>query len=159
MSLFLSETELTLVGALSGGISKALVYRVGLYPVAVSLRTADGRWLTLHASQKDIAERFELFPIAVYEGDPSNDPDQELSLQEFEQGCTVSILQKTEWDIPTAEDDRGRSAGDKMASTTQYEGESSQVPDNALHTAALHAGIELHAPQGSRFLVATSMSP
>lgn len=159
MPLFLGKEERSLVGILSRGASKALVYRVGQYPAAVSLLTTEGRCLTLYASQMKIADRFEIFPISIYEEGPSEDPDQEIPLQEFEQGCNVSILKKSEWDVPASEEDMKRYVGDAKGSTTQYEGRPSQAPDNSLHTVTFHAGIELRAPQGSNILIATSMYP
>lgn len=159
MSLKINQKELTLLRHLNGGVTRAHVFKSGLYPVAVSFEAANGGWVTLLAREVELSSRFEVFPVAISEGLYEGEPEQEIMTPELAHGCIVSVLTKAEWDVPSTPEDKEAMLGDAQGATTQYEGKPSDVPPGELNFAILDAGVELRSMQGRAFLVATSMFP
>ncbi len=155
----LSATEKTLLLSLKTGFSRILIYRSGLYPSIVSFVLESNKTVTIGAKGIDLAPRFEIFPITVAEKSTSTEPMQVIEHQIEDPHYEISILQKSEWEVPSSPTEKLQMLGEPRGSTTQYEGKLSDIPDTAINQATLHAGVEIRSDDGWSFLVATSMFP
>ena len=160
MKFELSEFERELLMSLREGIAQILIYKLGpLYPSLVSLTSQCGKTVTLGVREEYVGYRFEVFPLRVTDNKLSSKPDQIMECSNVNSHCTVSILQKSEWDEPASDETKAVMLGNPDGATTLYEGRASDIPDCAINQATLQAGIEITGDDGGRVLIATSMFP
>ena len=159
MNIEINQEEIQLLSSLKKGIVKIKVYKSGLYPAVVTFVLANNKNITLRASEKGIAPRFEVFPITVSEELVNHEPEMEVNGAGFLNGCDVSLLQKAEWEVPANEADKNQMIGNTKGAMKQSEGRSSEIPKTAIHHVTLHAGIEIKDKLNNSFFVATSMFP
>lgn len=150
MSLALTNDERNILEGLRRGVRRIEIFKVGRYPSAVSFETSGGEWVTLRAREVSLAPRFEVFPLSVVEGAAGGMPVQKMETREFTSGCSVAILQKTEWDLLSSEEESRDMVGDQQNATIQREGKPTEMPPDVLHSVSLHAGIELVSSHGQR---------
>ena len=155
----LSETEQDLLLSLKEGFSKILIYKIGLYPSAVSFVLASNKTVTVRARQEDVAEGFEVFPLDVSDLVIGREPEEAICIDDANKPLSLSILQKSEWDIPSCGTEKEHMIGNPDSATTQYEGKFSDIPQDAINSATLHAGLRVDYADGKSFSVASSMFP
>lgn len=159
MKFELSATEKKLLLSLKSGFSRILIYKSGLYPSLVSFVLENNKRVTIGAKGIDLTPRFEVFPIMVAEKTTGDGPMQVIERKSEDSHYELSILQKSEWDVPSSPTEKLQMLGESSRATTQYEGKISDIPDTAINQATLHAGVEIRSDDGWSFLVATSMFP
>ena len=132
---------------------------MGAYPSAVSFVLNNNEIITIKGKGKDVAPRFEVFPIAVTNELFSSDPEQVIEIENNNKCLQIEKLQKCEWEIPSSKNEKELTFGDSTNATSQYEGRCEDMPNNAINQAILDAGIRIKSNEDGTFVVATSMFP
>lgn len=158
MILKLSKTERILLRRLEDDMSQILIFG-SQYPSMVTFLLCNGEAISISAKGVDLAPRFEVFPLVVSEKRINAVPRKVIDLSNRSHQYQVSILRKSEWDVPSTIEERAQMLGESHGSTTQYEGKLSDIPNDATNRATLDVGIEIRCPNGWLFWAATSMFP
>lgn len=159
MTYTVSEKEKQALKRLRSGVSSVSIFQAGLYPTAVVFYFSDDSFVNLCARDVYVAPRFEVFPITVSDREITCEPDQVLDSDYFGEIIAVHVLSKTEWIVPSTEEDKAQMLGEASHANTQYEGRLTDVPPQATGVVTLDAGIEIQGASGKKFVVATSIFP
>lgn len=154
----LSDAERKLLLSLKEGFSQVLIYGSD-YPSIVSFVLANNRAVSIGVRCEDVGPRFEVFPITVTEEVLRLDSAKVVERRVENKPCRISILQKSNWSVPSSLEDKAQMMGETSGATTTYEGKSSDIPGAVIEQATLHAGVEIQCKDGWSFLVATSVFP